>query len=131
VPCATGLLGSSLRNSPVIKQGYRPVLKFRSIGPGVRKSGFANGSPKGILRSFAIGNDGWAVITFGIINTSTGVLNLDVHYESFSIDLVAVVLIAPIPNILSGGDVFLRDSRTAILLEIRFTFDPESTRVVR
>jgi len=58
VPCATGLLGSSLRNSPVIKQGYRPVLKFRSIGPGVRKSGFANGSPKGILRSFAIGNDG-------------------------------------------------------------------------
>jgi len=126
VPCATGLLGSSLRNSPVIKQGYRPVLKFRSIGPGVRKSGFANGSPKGILRSFAIGNDGWAVITFGIINTSTGVLNLDVHYESFSIDLVAVVLIAPIPN-----NVFLRDSRTAILLEIRFTFDPESTRVVR
>jgi len=65
-------------------------------------------------------------MTAGTINTSTSVLKPDVHDESFNIDLNAVVIFPPIPGILIGDDISLRDSRSAILLEIRFTWDPES-----
>jgi len=61
----------------------------------------------------------------GIINTSICVSNPDVTDESFSVDLIAVDIFPPIPDN-SIGDLSLRDSRSAILLEIRFTCDPPS-----
>jgi len=45
------------------------------MGPGCRKSGYANGSSSGTLRSVSIGTDGWFVITVGTINASTSVSN--------------------------------------------------------
>jgi len=51
--------------------------------------------------------------------------NPDVTDESFSVDLIAVDIFPPIPDI-SIGEISLRDSRSAILLEIRFTCDPPS-----
>jgi len=57
------------------------------MGPGCRKSGSANGSPSGILRSVLIGTDGWSVMTVGIINTSISLSNPDVTDESFSAEL--------------------------------------------
>jgi len=95
------------------------------MGPGCRKSGSDNGSPSGILRSVSIGTDGWSVMTVGIINTSFSVSSPDVTDESFSVDLIAVYIFPPIPNI-SIGDLSLRYSRSAILLEIRLTCDPPS-----
>jgi len=95
------------------------------MGPGCPKSGSANGSPSGILRSVVIGTDGWFVKTMSIINTSYSFSNPDVHDESFSFDLIAVDIFTPIPDI-SIFDISLRDSRSAILLEIRFTCDPPS-----
>jgi len=62
-------------------------------------------------------------MTVGIINTSNSFSNPDVTDESFSVDLIAVDIFPPIPNI-SIGDLSLRDSRSAILLEIIFTCDP-------
>jgi len=62
-------------------------------------------------------------MTVGIINTSISISNPDVTDESFSVDLIAVDTFPPIPDI-SIGDLSLRDSRSAILLEIRFTSDP-------
>jgi len=59
------------------------------MGPGCRKSGSANGSPSGVLRSYVIGKDGWFVMTLGIISTSTSVS--DVYDKSFTIELVANV----------------------------------------
>jgi len=99
---------------------------FRSGDPGCRKSGSVNSSPSGLLSSLAIGNDGWSVMTLGIIRISTSVSNSDVHNDSFSIDLVAVVIFPPLPYISTGEHDFLRESRSVILLEIRFTCDPES-----
>jgi len=61
----------------------------------------------------------------GIINTSNSFSNPDVHDESFSFDLIAVDIFSQIPDI-SIGDISLRDSGSAILLEIRFTCDPQS-----
>jgi len=62
-------------------------------------------------------------MTVGIINTSISVSNPDVTDESFSVNLIAVDIFLSIPDI-SIGDLSLRDSRSAILLEIRFTCDP-------
>jgi len=62
-------------------------------------------------------------MTVCIINTSNSDSSPDVHDESFSFDLVAVDNFPPIPDI-SIGDISLRDSKSAILLEIRFTCDP-------
>jgi len=92
------------------------------MGPGCRKSGSANGSPSGTLRSVAIGTDGWSV---GVINTYISVSKPDVTDESFSVDIIAVDIFPPIPDN-SIGDISLRDCRFAILLEIRFTCDPPS-----
>jgi len=64
-------------------------------------------------------------MTVGIINTSNCFSNPDVHDESFSVDLIAVDIFPPIPDI-SIGALSLRDSRSAILLEIRLTYDPPS-----
>jgi len=74
------------------------------MGPGCRKSGSASGSPSGILRSVSIGTDGWSVMTVGIINTSISVSNPDVTDQSFSVDLIAVYILPPIPHI-SIGDL--------------------------
>jgi len=83
------------------------------MSPGCRKSGYANGSSSGTLRSVAIG---WSVITVETINTSTSVSNPEVHDESFSFDLIAVVVFVTIPDISIVDEISLRDSRTAILL---------------
>jgi len=48
----------------------------------------------------------------------------DVHDESFSIDLFAVAIVSPTP-VISIGDISLENSRSDILLEIRFTCSPE------
>jgi len=64
-------------------------------------------------------------MTVGIINTSISVSKPDVTYESFNVDLIAVDIFPPIPDI-SIGDLSLKDSRSAIFLEIRFTCDPPS-----
>jgi len=64
-------------------------------------------------------------MTVGIINTSISVSNPDVTDVSFSFDLIVVDIFPPIPHI-SIGDLSLRDSRSAIVLEIRFTCDPPS-----
>jgi len=58
VPWANGLLGPSSRSPPVITRENTSTPKVRSIGPGCRKSGSANGSLSGLLRSVAIGTDG-------------------------------------------------------------------------
>jgi len=125
VPWANGLLGPSSRSSPVIKLENTSTPQVRTMGPGCRKSGSANGSPSGILRSVAIGTDGWSVMTVGITNTSKSVSNPDVHDGSFSFDLIALDIFPPIPDI-SIDDISLRDSRSAILLEIRLTCDTPS-----
>jgi len=65
-------------------------------------------------------------MTVGIINTSTSVLKLDVHDASLSIDPIAVVVFLTIPDISIGDDISLRESRSATLLELRFTYDPSS-----
>jgi len=78
VPWANGLLGPSSRSSPV-------TTRENTSTPRVR-SGSANGSPLEILRSVAIGTDGWSVMTVGIINTSISVSNRDVTDESFSVE---------------------------------------------
>jgi len=93
-PCAKGLLGP--RCSPVITREYTLIFTVRSMSPGCRKSGSANGSPSEVLRTVAIGTDGWSVMTVGIINTSTSVSSPDVHDECNSIDLIAVVVIPPL-----------------------------------
>jgi len=62
----------------------------------------------------------------GIINAFTRVSKSDVHDESVSIDIFAVVIYPPIPDTSIGGDISLRDSRSVILLEIRFTCDSAS-----
>jgi len=77
------------------------------MGPGCRKSGSANGSPSGILRSVSIGTDGWSVMTVGIINTSISVSNPDVTNESFSVDLIAVDTFPPVPDISIGNGYML------------------------
>jgi len=89
VPCAKCLIGSCLRSSPVNTRVYTPTPMARSMGPGCRKSGSANGSQSEILRSLSIGNDGWIVMTVGIINNSTSVSKPDVPDESLGIDLIA------------------------------------------
>jgi len=43
-----------------------------------------------------------------------------------SVDLIAVAIFPPILDISIGDDISLRDSRSAILLEIRFTCDSVS-----
>jgi len=75
VPCAKGLLGPSSRSSPVITREYTSAPKVMSMGLGCRKSGSANGSPPGILRSVSIDTDGWSVMTVGTINTSISLSN--------------------------------------------------------
>jgi len=47
-----------------------------------------------------------------IINTFTSVSRPDVNDESFSIDLIAVVIFPPIPDIAIGDDLSLRDNRS-------------------
>jgi len=47
-------------------------------------------------------------MTVGNINTSNSVSNPDVHGESFSLDLTAVDIFPPIPDI-SIDDISLRD----------------------
>jgi len=64
-------------------------------------------------------------MTVGIINTSISVSNPDVTDESFSVDLIVVETFPPIPDI-SIVDLSLRDTSSAILLEIRFTCDAPS-----
>jgi len=65
-------------------------------------------------------------MTVGIINASVSVPKPDVHDESCSIDRIAVVLFPSIRNISIGNDISFRDSRSAILLNIKFTCDQES-----
>jgi len=65
-------------------------------------------------------------MTVDITNTSTSVSNPVVHNKSLRIHPIAVAVFPPIPDILIGDNISLRDSRSAILLEIRFTCDPES-----
>jgi len=64
-------------------------------------------------------------MTVGIINTAVSVSKPDVTDESSSVDLI---VFPPIPDISIGDDISLRDIRSAILLEIRFTCDPVSMR---
>jgi len=59
---------------------------------------------------------GWFVMTVGILNTCTSFSKPDEHDESLSVDLIAVVIFPPIPD-MAIGDLSLRDSRSAILLE--------------
>jgi len=59
-------------------------------------------------------------MTVEIINTSISVSNRDVTDESFSVDLIALDIFPPVPFILIG-DLSLRNSRSAILLEIPST----------
>jgi len=49
--------------------------------------------------------------------------------NSKTVDPVAVVLFPPIQDISIGDDRSLRDNRSAILLDIRLTCDPESITV--
>jgi len=64
---------------------------------------------------------GWFVMTVGILNTCTSFSKPDEHDESLSVDLIAVVIFPPIPDMAIGDDISLRDSRSAIHLEMRFT----------
>jgi len=47
-------------------------------------------------------------MTVGIINTSTSVSKPEVSDESFNIDLIAVLIFPPIPDISIGDDIFFK-----------------------